>query len=219
MKLGLFVRRERWTLSSRGKFLVAGIVLTLGFAMVFGAYPFLALNRPISADVLLVEHWIINRVPGEVAAEFRRGHYKEVLILKAEYEPDAKLRYEGGAGSQEYIVWLLARAGVQREFIGMVHFPAAERDRTYHAALAARDWFAEEGALATSCNIVSLGPHSRRSWLMYHHAFVETPPAGIIALQDPTYDSNSWWRTSEGVREVVGESIAYIYARFFFAWI
>lgn len=30
------------------------------------------------------------------------------------------------------------------------------------------------------------------------------------------YDPRHWWRTSEGVRNVVGESIAYLYARFFF---
>jgi UDP-N-acetyl-D-mannosaminuronate dehydrogenase len=32
----------------------------------------------------------------------------------------------------------------------------------------------------------------------------------------PDYDSKHWWRYSDGVREGIGESIAYIYARFFF---
>ena len=40
---------------------------------------------------------------------------------------------------------------------------------------------------------------------------------GIIAVPNPDYDSRHWWQYSEGVREVIGESIAYSYARFFFA--
>jgi hypothetical protein len=32
----------------------------------------------------------------------------------------------------------------------------------------------------------------------------------------PDYDSTQWWRYSDGAREVVRKSIAYVYARFFF---
>ena len=37
-----------------------------------------------------------------------------------------------------------------------------------------------------------------------------------IAVSNPDYDLKDWWRYSDGVREVIGESIAYIYAKFFF---
>jgi len=39
---------------------------------------------------------------------------------------------------------------------------------------------------------------------------------GIIAVSNPDYDPKQWWRYSDGVREVTGESIAYIYTKFFF---
>ena len=39
---------------------------------------------------------------------------------------------------------------------------------------------------------------------------------GIIAVPNPDYDSSRWWRYSEGVKEVVSESVAYLYARFLF---
>ena len=32
----------------------------------------------------------------------------------------------------------------------------------------------------------------------------------------PDYDPKDWWRYSDGVREVIGESIAYIYANSYF---
>jgi len=36
---------------------------------------------------------------------------------------------------------------------------------------------------------------------------------GIIAAQPLLYDAKSWWNSSEGVRTVVGELIAYLYRR------
>ena len=39
---------------------------------------------------------------------------------------------------------------------------------------------------------------------------------GIIAVANADYNPKQWWRYSDGVREVIGESIAYIYAKFFF---
>jgi hypothetical protein len=39
---------------------------------------------------------------------------------------------------------------------------------------------------------------------------------GIIAVSNPEFNPRQWWRYSDGVREVIGESIAYVYARFFF---
>jgi hypothetical protein len=38
----------------------------------------------------------------------------------------------------------------------------------------------------------------------------------VIAVSNPDYDPKDWWRYSDGVREVIGETIAYIYARCFF---
>ena len=40
--------------------------------------------------------------------------------------------------------------------------------------------------------------------------------SGGYCSAKPDYDPGSWWCYSDGVREVIGESIAYIYARVFF---
>jgi hypothetical protein len=36
------------------------------------------------------------------------------------------------------------------------------------------------------------------------------------SVSNPDYNPKQWWRYSDGVREVIGESIAYIYAKFLF---
>jgi len=34
---------------------------------------------------------------------------------------------------------------------------------------------------------------------------------GVISMEDPKYDPAHWWRSSEGVREVMSETIACVY--------
>jgi uncharacterized SAM-binding protein YcdF (DUF218 family) len=91
-----------------------------------------------------------------------------------------------------------------------------DRDRTYRSAVALRDWFREHNMAVHSINIVTEDAHGRRSRLLFEKAFGTGVKVGIISVPSPDYDATHWWRYSEGVREVIGEGIAYIYARFFF---
>jgi hypothetical protein len=67
-----------------------------------------------------------------------------------------------------------------------------------------------------SLNIVTEGVHARRTRLLFQKAFGENAAIGIIAVPNPDYDPKQWWRYSEGVREVVGETVAYLYAKLLF---
>ena len=91
------------------------------------------------------------------------------------------------------------------------------KDRTYNAALAVKQWFQENGVSVSSIDIMTLGPHARRSRLLFQKAFGKEVKVGVISVEDRDYDPAHWWRSSEGVREVLGEAIAYIYAKFFFS--
>ena len=39
---------------------------------------------------------------------------------------------------------------------------------------------------------------------------------GIIAVANVDYPANQWWHYSQGLKDVVSESAAYLYARLFF---
>ena len=47
-------------------------------------------------------------------------------------------------------------------------------------------------------------------------AFGEEVKVGVISVANPDYDPAQWWRYSEGVRQVLSESVAYVYAKVFF---
>jgi hypothetical protein len=69
---------------------------------------------------------------------------------------------------------------------------------------------------AKSFNVLTEDAHARRTRLLYEKAFGDGTRVGIISVANPDYEGKHWWSSSQGVREVIGESIAYIYARFFF---
>jgi hypothetical protein len=150
----------------------------------------------------------------EAAAEFRRGNYQHVLIVRGVLDPNHD--YDLSWSSAEYGAAALAKNGVPGERIAKVFTETARKDRTYHAALGVRQWFRTNNISVTGINIATLGPHARRSGLLYRKAFAPEVPVGTIALSPRSYDERRWWRYSEGVREVIGETIAFIYARFLF---
>jgi uncharacterized SAM-binding protein YcdF (DUF218 family) len=111
--------------------------------------------------------------------------------------------------------WLV-KAGVPAGLVQMVPSHVAGRDRTYSAALALKEWFRTNNVTVASVNVLTEDAHARRTRLLFQKAFGKATDIGIIAVQNPDYDPDHWWRYSEGVREILGETIAYLYADFLF---
>ena len=111
----------------------------------------------------------------------------------------------------------LLAAGLPAESVQVVPAHTVGRDRTYTSALALRDWLRDHHVNVTAINVVSSDVHARRSWLLFQRAFGSEVKVGIVAIPDPDYEPRHWWRYSEGVREILGESIAYGYAKFIFS--
>jgi len=53
--------------------------------------------------------------------------------------------------------------------------------------------------------------------MLFLKAFGKELRVGVISVEDRDHDLDHWWRSSQAVREVLGEAIAYIYAKFFFS--
>jgi hypothetical protein len=79
-----------------------------------------------------------------------------------------------------------------------------------------KQWLQEHDAMPAELNLMSLGAHARRSRLLFEKAFGRDTRVGIIALEDRDYDPELWWKSSQGVRTVTDELIAYGYARLWF---
>ena len=65
-------------------------------------------------------------------------------------------------------------------------------------------------------DVVTEDLHARRTRLLFQKALGDKLTVGVIAIPNPDYDAKHWWSYSEGVKHIVSEAAAYIYARFLF---
>ncbi|MFL6416142.1 MAG: YdcF family protein [Bryobacteraceae bacterium] len=212
---GVFTRRPRWGLSWLGHLLLVIVLFGIAALVFLRAYPFLAVTDRQQTDILVVEGWL--RIYGikQAVAEFTQRGYKRAFTTGGPitgmggYTNDYNTSASVGAGQ-------LRAAGLSSELVVMVPSRVSARDRTYASAIALRDWFAENGLHPLRINVATEGPHARRTQLLFQRAFGSEVRVGVVPIQNPDYDPKRWWRYSEGVRDVLGEGLAYIYAKLFF---
>ena len=212
---GTFVRKERWGLSWRGWLIVlAGVILAFS-AFLLRVYPFLAVTHRVDTNVLVVEGWIHEYAIRAALKEFQSNHYERVFTTGGPVEGAGgyvnDYQTEASVGTE-----LLTKNGLPIESVEMVPSRVMNRDRTYGSAVALRKSFREHNMPVRGINVVTEDVHARRTCLLFQKALGHNVAVGVIAVPNPDYDANHWWRYSEGVKDVVAESVAYIYVRLLF---
>lgn len=211
---GIFVRQERWGLSWRGRLLVVVLLAGLLFGLSRGLYSFLAVTDRKASNYLVAEGWLQADALRVVVDEFGKGGYLKLITsgckVEDQWDKNLVITYADWAAAK------LRRIGVATNLIQAVPSYEDRKDRTYFSAIAVKKWFEQNHIPIRAINVATLGPHARRTRLLYEKAFGPGVQIGIIAIDVEEFDPDHWWRTSEGVRDVLGESIAYLYARLFF---
>lgn len=174
-------------------------------------YPYLAKTDPLGAEILVVEGWLPDEGLRQAWRRFEAGGYRRMLVTGGPLlKGDHLARYRTYAALG---VASLAEMGLDPALMVAIPGPPVLRDRTYASALAARDWLAANGYGGTPVDIVTEGPHARRTWDLYRIALGPDWPCGIIAVPPWEYDPGRWWDSSAGWRAVTGEAIAWLYTR------
>ncbi len=213
--LGLVSRRERWGLTWRGRLTLLVLLLAAGVLLARSICGFLSVTEKVAARHMVVEGWVSTAVLRAAAAEFRSGGYDTVYTLGGATDTD----YDSTHISDTYASVAAARLaalGVPRDRIRLVPVRGTKLDRTYSSAKALREYLHQSGARPDAVNIMTDGTHSRRTRLLFEKAFGETAAIGVICTPSVEFDSGRWWTSSEGLKEVISETGAYLYARLFF---
>lgn len=211
MALSLVVYRPGWRLTWLGW--LAGLLL-IGAAVAGGvrcAYPFLAVTRPVSTHSLVVEGWLADQELDLLIAEINRGQYTAIYLTGGPVrnnDPGARF-----GSYPELMKAVLISRGLSADRLVAVPSAAVVKDRTYASARALHDRLQQMNVECDSFNLVTEGAHARRSRLLFGLAFGGRPRIGVIALTPDDYDPRHWWHTSAGVRDILSEAIAYVYAR------
>jgi len=209
-------RCMRWKLTVYGRILVLIAVLFALLICIKTIHPFLSKNAPIKADILIVEGYLPDYAMKDALAEFNRGQYK--IMLVSGNPVDFGFYYSRFGSTADAGRVTLIKLGMDSTKVIAAPAPYEQRDRTHSGAIAVKHYIDSVKMPYRSINLFSFGCHARRSWLLFKNTFGKEYKVGVIRTYKNTYQPGRWWKYSDGVREVIDETVAYIYARFFFIY-
>ena len=212
---GLLRRRHCLVPTWRGCLLLLVGFVGCGIFLVRGVYGFLAVNDPLPGGILVIEGWSVDYVIEGAVEEYRKGNYGRICLTGGPIEFGNAMREHKTYA--EYARAMCLKLGVPAGALDTIPAPEVERDRSYASAMALRRFLREHGAADAKLNIAGNGAHSRRTRLVYEMAFGPGVKIGISNVEEKSFDPKAWWKTSQGFRVVLGETIAYGYARLFFS--
>src|ERR671932_1080459 len=209
--MSLIQRKEVWLPTIQGWLFILGFVLILTLFLANHVHRFLAPNLPIKADVLVVEGWIEDYALESAMQEFKRGGYQKLITTGNPLEQGYYLsKYKTTA---ELAAATLIALGFAPDQLVAVPAPQVLRNRTAASAIALREWLSQSNLKIKSINLYSSDVHARRSWLLFKQALAPKIQVGVISVDSDSYNPKQWWIYSAGVRSIISEAIAYLYAR------
>ncbi|MBN4005526.1 ElyC/SanA/YdcF family protein [Nostoc sp. LPT] len=212
-KIKLIKRQEMWTLTAQGWAIAITLIVYLIFFTITHVHSFLAVTSPIqSAEVLIVEGWLPDYAIEEALTEFQNGSYHQIITTGGTLGKGSYLT--GYKNFADVSADTFIKLGLEAEKVVAVPTPFVVKDRSYASAAEFERWLSNSNLKIESINLFSLDVHARRSWFLFKKILTPQINVGVIAATTQDYNPNKWWGSSEGVRTVLDESIAYLYARF-----
>jgi len=214
MNFALTQKSTKRLLTWRGWLLIAMLSIGILWGFVTNLYPFLAPEKPPHKGLMVIEGWIHDFALDEAMTIYRAGNYSKIVCTGVPLETGSfLLQYKS---YPEMTAARLRKLGIPEEQIMVAVADETKKDRTYMAAIALRKAFITDNLKETNLHLITTGPHGRRSRMLFQKALGKNYTIGITCLDASSYNPEDWYTCSEGVRSVIGEFIAYAYAKFFF---
>lgn len=159
---------------------------------------YLTVNRPVKAEVLIVEGWLSDRALKEAAAEFIRGHYSRCLVSGATRATPASIS-------------VLTQFGVNPALLAVADVRAGRGHKTYRRALSARQWLRINHPEVKALNVFTVGPHGRKSWAIFRRVFGPDYLVGVLSCPVDSKDPRLGWDSIKGALNMGRYLIGYVY--------
>jgi hypothetical protein len=214
MRLGLFRRRETWTPTARGWLALLAVAAASTWFFVANIRGFLAVTEPVGARTLVVEGWTSPKEMARAVDVFRAGGYERIVTTGGPLEGWPELL--GHRDFADLAAEYMTQHGIARDAVVAVPAPASAQERTFLSAVTVREWAKRSGADVAKLDVFTSATHARRTRLMYRAAFGAGVEIGVIAADVPDPLGRPWWRTSGGLKDVLAETIGFVWAKCFF---
>jgi len=173
---------------------------------------FLSLTERQPADVLVVEGWIGREGISAAVDEFEQGGYRYLVatggLTSGRWEDEPTSYAEMAAHK-------MMELGVPKDKVIIATGESTERHRTFESAVAVWRALHDVGIKAATFNVFTLGPHARRSALVFAKVNAGSTKIGVIGWLPKEYKAEPWWRSSERSRDLLDETVGYLYELLF----
>ncbi len=208
--LRLVQRRTIWCPTWWGSFCII-FLLAIPVAWWWNcAESFLSLTRRLPAQVLVVEGWIGRDGMRAAQKEFEQHGYEYIVATGGStfdrWNEDHE-NYAEMAGRE------LAKLGVPADKLVVASAGPTESRRTYECAVAVSRMLRARGIQADTVNVFTLGPHARRSRLVF--AKVLRTKVGVVSWSPPEDAIVPWWWSSERAKTLITETAGYVFEALF----
>jgi hypothetical protein len=207
-RLRFFQRRTLWWPTRLGLlFLFLIIFGPAAWWCAFGE-PFLSSTHRLPAKVLVVEGWIGYDGIRAAASEFKQHGYEYVVStggLTSERWDEDRFSYAEMTRNE------LLRSGVANEKILLAAASDTDRQRTYESAVAVWRTFQSRNLKPIAMNVFTLGPHARRSRLVFDKVCGPAIQVGIVDWAPSNYSGKPWWQSSDRAKEFLTETAGYVF--------
>jgi hypothetical protein len=214
MHIKIFTKKTIYLPTLTGWFLIILFFVVLSFVFLKNIHSFLSPVKYIKSDVAVVHGWLPDYALKKVVEDFEKNNYKLILVTGGPLDYG---NYLVNYNSYARVAFkTLIKLGLDSSKIIEIPSPYVIKDRTYTEAISLKKWMTINLPNVKTVNLYSLGCHSRRSKLLFSKALGKDVKIGIIACVSNEYDPKKWWKYSEGIKKVFGETFAYIYSIFFY---
>ena len=196
----------------RGLVVILILLLALVLLVRFRLYSFLGPDHPADSPVLVIEGWVSDDAL-QAAVDWADVHAIRSIYLTGGPIETGSWLAAWHSWPEMTLARLDAIGATSRFDVRAFPAPRPRKDRTFTSALALRDALGTNAP--SSMTLASASPHLRRSSLLFRRAFSDTVSIGTLPLPPLDFDQSDWYRCSSGVRSLLSESIAYLYALLF----
>jgi hypothetical protein len=177
-------------------------------------HAFLAMNLPIPGGILVLEGWLSDDAMQAAVLEYRAHAYDRIVVTGGPLERGSFLTPYGSYAHLGAAT--LIKLGVETNKLIILPARPVKKDRTYASGVALSEWLKTQDPPVRKVNLLTQGAHARRSWLLFRQAIAKDVQVGVVAIEDRDYNPRRWYTSSQGVRFVLSETIAYAYMKCFF---
>ena len=211
-RLRLVQRRTLWCLTWLGAFCVALFLAAPAVWWFYCGESFLSLTERRPAEILVVEGWIGRKGLDAAVDEFERGGYRYIVasgcLTSGGWEDKRESYAEMAAGE-------MIRLSVPKESIIVAHSRNTKNHRTFESAVTTWRTLRDSGIKPAQLNVFTFGPHAGRSALVFTKVYSDGSKIGVIGWVPAEYDREPWWLSSERARELLEETVGYVYELLF----